>query len=256
MYPVLHQLLSDKKSDVVFTCFGTWHLLYMGVIFLAILGLLLWLRRKPAEVQQQAVDCAICFPFGLYIADFFLMPFAYGAIDLEKLPFHVCTAMCVLCFLARRNPFLQKFRLPLTLLALASNLIYTVYPAGVGWYQIHPLSYRVIQTLLFHGSMTAYGVLFLAFGRPQLTRKSCMQTLPVIVAMTVWAMLGNCLYNGSAGDYDHFFNWFFVVRDPFYLLPADIAPYMMPFVMIVVMFAAAWLVYGAWFLINQLLNRT
>lgn len=256
MYPILHQLLSDKKSDIIFTCFGTWHLLYMALIFLAILGLLLRLRRKPTEVRQRAADRAICFSFGLYMADFFLMPFAYGAIDLEKLPFHVCTAMCVLCFLARRNPFLQKFRLPLTLLALASNLIYTVYPAGVGWYQIHPLSYRVIQTLLFHGSMTAYGVLFLAFGRPQLTRKSCMQTLPVIVAMTVWAMLGNWLYNGSAGDYDHFFNWFFVVRDPFYLLPADIAPYMMPFVMIVVMFAAAWLVYGAWFLIKQLLNRT
>ena len=132
-----------------------------------------------------------------------------AAIDLEKLPFHVCTAMCVMCFLARRQPQLEKLQLPLAVRALASNLIYTVYPAGVGWYLVHPLSYRVIQTLLFHGSMTAYGVLFLAYGGQRPTWKKCGQTLPVIVAMTLWAMLGNWLYNGTSGSYDHFFNWFF-----------------------------------------------
>ena len=189
------------------------------------------------------------------MADFFLMPFAYGAIDLEKLPFHVCTAMCVLCFLARRNPFLQKFQLPLTVLALASNLIYTVYPAGVGWYQIHPLSYRVIQTLLFHGSMTAYGVLYLASVDPAAEQKAGKKDLPVIVAMTLWAMLGNYLYNGSAEGYDHFFNWFFVVRDPFYLLPEHIAPYVMPFVMVVVMYVAMLLVYDGWFLTKKFTKR-
>jgi len=255
MYPILHQLLSDKKSDIIFTCFGTWHLLYMALIFLAILVLLLRLRGKPTEVRQRAADCAICFSFGLYMADFFLMPFAYGAIDLEKLPFHVCTAMCVLCFLARQSPFLQKFRLPLTVLALASNLIYTVYPAGVGWYQIHPLSYRVIQTLLFHGSMTAYGVLYLACTDSVPCWKDRKNDLPVIVGMTLWAMLGNYLYNGSADGYNHFFNWFFVIRDPFYLLPERIAPYVMPFVMVVVMYVAMLLVYGGWFLTKKFTKR-
>ena len=255
MYPILHQLLSDKKSDIIFTCFGTWHLLYMALIFLAILGLLLRLQGKPAEVRQRAADRAICFSFGLYMADFFLMPFAYGAIDLEKLPFHVCTAMCVLCFAARRSPFLQKFRLPLTVLALASNLIYTIYPAGVGWYQIHPLSYRVIQTLLFHGSMTAYGILYLASVDLAAEQKVGKKDLTIIVAMTLWAMLGNYLYNGSADGYDHFFNWFFVIRDPFYLLPEHIAPYVMPFVMVVVMYVAVLLVYGGWFLTKKFTKR-
>ena len=79
-----------------------------------------------------------------------------------------------------------------------------------------------------------------------------MQTLPVIAAMTLWAMLGNWLYNGSAGDYDHFFNWFFVVQDPFYLLPASVAPYVMPFVMVAVMAAAAGLVFLGWSLVQKL----
>ena len=108
MYSILHQLLADKKGGIVFTCFGPWHLLYMAVIFLSIAALLLWLRDKSDTVRQRTVDGALNCSFGLYMADFFLMPFAYGAIDLEKLPFHVCTTMCVLCFIARRDPRLEK----------------------------------------------------------------------------------------------------------------------------------------------------
>ena len=253
MYPLLHQLLSDRKGGTVFTCFGIWHLIYLAVFLAVIAGLLLWLRGKTTATQQRVVDGAITFSFCLYIADFFLMPFAYGTIDLEKLPFHACTAMCVLCFIARRQP--QMERLPLALLALASNLIYVVYPAGVGWQQIHPLSYRVIQTLVYHGSMTTYGVLYLAYGGQRLTWKVCCRALPVIIAMTLWAMVGNWLYNGTANGYDHFFNWFFVVRDPFYLLPASIAPYLMPFVMVLVMFTAVTLIYAASLAAQKLFHK-
>ena len=34
--------------------------------------------------------------------------------------------------------------------------------------------------------------------------------------------------------YSHFFNWFFVVRDPFYAIPEAIAPFVMPFLNICV----------------------
>jgi hypothetical protein len=117
--------------------------------------------------------------------------------------------------------------------------------------EIHPLSYRVVQTLLFHGAMTAYGILTLALGNDKLTFKSSLQVLPVIVVVTLWAILGNTLYNGAAGEYDHFFNWFFVVRDPFYILPEGIAPYIMPFIMILVIYAADLLIYSAYFVIKN-----
>ena len=49
--------------------------------------------------------------------------------------------------------------------------------------------------------------------------------------------------------------WFFVVRDPFYLLPASIAPYLMPFVMVLVMFTAVTLIYGASQVIRKLVRQ-
>lgn len=255
MYEILHSILSDHKGGTVFTCFGVWHLLYMAAIFLGIFGTVLLLRRRSEAAKQRAICIAINIAFGLYMADFFLMPFAYGEIDLEKLPFHMCTAMCILCFISRHNRWLGKFRTQLALLGLVSNLIYVVYPAGVGWYQIHPLSYRVIQTLLFHGTMSAYGIFVLAFEADGLRWRDSLRELPIIAAMTAWALLGNTLYNGTAGAYSHFFNWFFVVRDPFYLLPAEISPYIMPFVMIAVIFAADLLVYAAYYGLRKFYAR-
>jgi len=258
MYELLSKLLSDHSSSSPFTVFGLWHLIYLVVIFGGIFLLLFCLKNKSAAIKQRAIILSANYAFGLYITDFFLMPFAYGEIDLEKLPFHICTAMCVLCFLSRHTIFFGKFKQQFALLGLVSNLIYVVYPAGVGWYQIHPLSYRVIQTLLFHGLMTAYGLLVLAFDDVQLKWKHCYKDLAVIVAMTLWALLGNALYNGTVGGYSHYFNWFFVTQDPFYLLPENIAPYIMPPVMILVMFVAVLLTYSACFGIKKLfrLKRT
>ena len=67
----------------------------------------------------------------------------------------------------------------------------------------------------------------------------------VLAGMTLWAILGNSLYNGTSENYSHFFNWFFVVRDPFGLLPATLAPYVMPFVNIAVFFLVEILISGS-----------
>jgi len=54
--------------------------------------------------------------------------------------------------------------------------------------------------------------------------------------MVLWALLGNTLYNGTWEDTTRLYNWSFVVRDPFYLLPAEVAPFVMPFVMLLLLF--------------------
>ena len=178
--------------------------------------------------------------FGLYILDFFLMPLAYGEIDIEKLPFHACTAMCVMCFFSRHHSFFKRFRLQFAMLGFLSNTVYLIYPAGVMWHAVHPLSYRVIQTLLFHGMMMVYGALVLVLESREFSWKNCRKDLVVILAMTAWAWLGNMLYNSEARVY----NWFFVVRDPFYLLPESVAPYVMPLMNITVFFLAELLLYA------------
>ena len=240
MHQILQDLLSDRKGSPVFTCFGPYHLIYLAVILGVILAVIFLLKNRSAAAKHRATTAALCTAAGLYAADLFLMPFAYGGIDIEKLPFHACTATCVLCVLARHNRFLGRFKDQFLLLGLLTNLIYVIYPAGVGWYQIHPLSYRVWQTLLYHGAMTAFGLFSLCFGEVRLEWRKCPRDLAFLCVMTVWALLGNTLYNGLDG---RFFNWFFVVRDPFYILPEGIAPFVMPVVMTAGMFFGETLIY-------------
>ncbi len=249
MYGLLSTLLSDKKGDVIFECFGVFHIIYMVLILGAIAAAVIVLRKKDEKTRQRAVSLTASVAFFMYIADFFSMPFAYGEIDLEKLPFHACTAMCVMCFLCRRNSLLGKFKAQFVLLGLISNLVYVIYPAGVGWYAIHPLSYRVVQTLLFHGIMTAQGILALALGDVKLEWKTAHKHLALTVCMTAWALLGNVLYNGAQ---DRNFNWFFVTQDPFYILPKSVAPYVMPFIVIAAFFAVQMLAHAIYFGIMRL----
>ncbi len=244
MYSFLHNLLEDKKGGDIFILFGGWHLLYIILTAAAIAAVLIIEKIKSGGLKEKNVRFFIDLAFGLYIADLFLMPIAYGEIDIEKLPFHACTAMCVMCFLSHRVKFLEKYRLSFVLLGLISNIVYLIYPAGVMWHAVHPLSYRVIQTLSFHSVMSIYGILSLIKKYQSFDIKKCYRDLTVICAMTAWALLGNYVYNGSSEEYSHFFNWFFVVRDPFYILPESIAPFVMPFLNIFVFFAIEILIHS------------
>ena len=243
MYEILNNLLSDKKGGEIFRCFGVWHFVYIALAAVAFTLIFLSLKSKDKDAKDKVMLTLINISFGLYILDFFLMPFAYGEIDIEKLPFHICTAMCVACFLSNHIERLKPLRVHFALLGFISNLVYLIYPAGVMWHATHPLSYRVVQTLIFHGIMSVYGLLTLVFDGKELSFKTCYRDLAVISGMTVWALVGNLLYNGEAGEYSHFFNWFFVIRDPFYILPANIAPFIMPFVNIGLFFGVEMLVY-------------
>lgn len=238
MNGILKGILADQKGGPIFTCFGAFHIcVIIFFIALAVAGCL-YLRGRP-EIRTKTIDLCARVALGLYVLDFFLMPFAYGYIDIEKLPFHVCTAMCVMCNLSRRHPFFGRFKLQFAMLGFLSNLSYLAYPAGIMWHEIHPMSYRSVQTLLFHGVMMVYGVLVLAYEREGFSWKRWYKDFGVLAAMTLWAWVGNTLYNTQ----EDFHNWFFVVQDPFGLFPLSASPYIMPFFNIAIFFLAEVLVY-------------
>lgn len=229
----------DKKDGITFQCFDAWHIGYILLFVLTAVFAAVYLRNKTVEKRRKVISGMINIAFGLYMADFFLMPLAYGAIDTEKLPFHICTTMCVLCFASRYNTFLKKYKLQFAALGFLCNLVYLMYPAGVMWHSVHPLSYRVVQTLAFHGVMMVYGALVLIYESDGFSWRKCYRDLVLVVGMTGWAMLGNAIYNSDTKVY----NWFFVVQDPFAMFPMEISSYIMPGLNIVLFFGVEMLVY-------------
>ena len=239
MFEFLSELLSDKTGGIVFRCFDIWHICFIAIFITIAVLLCLHMKNKKRDQQRKVINAVITVALGLYALDFFLMPFAYGEINIEKLPFHVCTTMCVACFLSRHNAFFGRFRLQFAMLGFLSNTVYLFYPAGMMWLNIHPLSYRVVQTVAFHGMMMIYGLLVLIYERQEFKWKKIYKDFGVVVGMTAWALLGNTLYNNNAVTH----NWFFVVQDPFNAFPETSAPYIMPFLNIAIFFAVEMVVY-------------
>ena len=256
MYELLHGIFADKEGGRVFTCFGPWHISYVLLTIAAIAALIFVYRNKDQHAKDKLLKVLVAIPFTLYMMDFFLMPLAYGEISVDKLPFHACTLMSIMCFVSRQNTFLHKYRLHFVMLGLLANLIYLVYPSGVMAYELKPHSYRVVQTMLFHASMIVCAVVSLWYDSERPTIKRCYRDVAVLGLLTVWAMLGNAVYSGAVGDYDHDFNWFFLKADPLAIFPESIAPYIMPWLNIVIFFAAEALIYLLLALLNKLRRPT
>ena len=255
MYPIFHSILADKKGGEIFRLFTPWHFFYIFIALAAIVAVALYARKKGAEAGKRAAARFGTAAFALYIADFFLMPLAYGEIDIEKLPFHACTAMCVMCFLSRRVGWLKPWRIHFALLGFVSNFVYLIYPGGVMWHAVGPLSYRVIQTLVFHALMTVHCILTIAYEGKGMPFRRLIGDLAVIVAMTLWALVGNTLYCGTADGYSHDFNWFFVTADPFGMIEASTARIVMPFLNIALFFAVEAVVYLIYHAIARLARK-
>lgn len=243
VYPVFKEMLSDKKDGIVFEYFGIWHFMYIALVIGLITFFIVYFKRRDEEQRRRITNVFIDIVFVLYMADFFLMPFALGEIDVDKLPFHSCTSMCIMCFWSNHNRFLGRFRVNFALLGALCNVMYIVYPSGVVSYETHPLSYRAAQTLLFHGLMIVYGVLVILFDENGLKLKRCYRDAVILLCLTGWAFIGNTIYSGEAGNYSRSFNWFFIRQDPFFVLPETIAPIVAPILNFIAFFSLEIIVY-------------
>ena len=255
LYSFFNGILGDRKGGEIFKLFSAWHFFYIILAAAMAVLLCLLLRKTGQDSKKRAATAVANVAFGMYVADFFLMPLAYGEIDIEKLPFHICTAMCVMCFLSRHIPALEKYRANFALLGLLSNFGYLVFPAGVMWHAVHPVTYRVIQTLTFHGVMTVYGVVTLVYENGGFKWKHLRRDFVIILLMTVWAIFGNAAYNGTYGGATHDYNWFFVTKDPFGIFDPNIGPFVMPVINIAMFFSVEAAIYGIYHAVKRRSRR-
>ena len=242
MFEIISGILGNEEGSLKFSPFGLWHIFYLILIFIPILITIYILWNKSEETKKKTINITINCAFGLYILDFFLMPFSYGYIDIDKLPFHLCTLTAIMCFICRNNKFFSKYKTQFTLLGLIGALMYITYPSGIADGEVYPFCYRIVQTMLFHGLMVAHGIFSLAFSDIVLKWKKIYKELIVIVIITLIAVVANNLYSGERE-----FNWFFVSSDPFGIFNDEVGKFIMPPIMVGVIFLMNSLIYLLYF---------
>lgn len=194
-------------TGIHLTPFSVYHIAYMVLIFGGITLLWLMLRQKSQHKQLEALRILAYLLVFSYLSDFFFHDFVYGSLNLDKLPFHLCTALCPAIAMAqfRRNG--QKIAEPVGVLAILCSLMYLCYPASVGTGE--PWCYQTVQTMFYHGLLLAWGSLTFAFGIIKPHIRHIWKCGVALVLITLWAKLGNLTY----GDY----NWFFLEEDALYI---------------------------------------
>ena len=228
--------MSHFNTGIKITAFSISHFVYLFLIFggIALAGVLL--RRKSEACREKALRFMAYAVTVSYLSDFFVHEFVYGGMNMDKLPFHICTVLCPLMAIAQFNRKGHKIVEPVAVLATLAPLMYICYPASIG--DGEPWCYQAVQTMFYHGMLLAWGVLTLAFGKIRPNFRHCWMCAVLLVGITLWAKLGNVLL-------EH--NWFFLNEDAFYigLVEGGIIPkWSLMVINPIVFFLAALAVYG------------
>ncbi len=250
---------SHFNTGITITPLSIPHIVYILLIGGIITGLYFHLRKKDAFAKKKAMRVLVNVLVFSYLSDFFIHEFVYasyddvgnlisgGGLDLDKLPFHLCTALCPVVAFTQYNKKGRKILEPVCVLAILAPLMYLAYPASIG--NGEPWCYQAVQTMFFHGTLLAWGMLNVLLGITELKIKNCWKCAIALVGITLWAKLGNILYGH---------NWFFLQEDAFYIglvenygMPSWILMIINP----IVFFLAVLLVYGVYYLVNRIRAR-
>ncbi len=208
MRDLFFKIFSDSyfNTGISITAFSIPHIVYLVLIFGGIALTAYFIKDKKMQAKDKVLRFLAYALVVSYVSDFFVHDFVYGGMEIDKLPFHLCTVMCPVIAFTQFNKKFEKFLEPVSVLAIVGPLMYLSYPASIG--SGEPWCYQAVQTMFFHGVELAWGVLNLTSGKVRLKMKNCWKSAVGLALITLWAKFGNLIL-------EH--NWFYLEEDAFYI---------------------------------------
>ena len=198
---------NDKPGNV--TVPGFWHIFYALLIFGSVITFGVFLSKESEKFKDRVLKIIAYAIVFLYISDFFIHPLMNGDslteafMITDKLPFHICTVMCPLII------FYYQFKQPkfareaLAFLAMVGSMMFLCYPTQIDGES--PISYKTLQTLLFHGLVFAWGYYMVVSKKVKPSIKRCWQPILGLCLLACWATFGRLLYAVGDSTYDWMF---------------------------------------------------
>lgn len=242
-------LFETRQEPFDVTLYSIWHILYAVTIFAAIIGMAFYLRKKDISTKERLLNIIAYAIAVVYIGDFFIQPlFRDGAMNVDKLPFHICTLLCPVIAFTQFNKRFACIKEPVAFLSIISPLMYIVYP-GSALGTESPFCYEIIQTFVYHGLLLSYGVLLITTQTVIPNIKNSYKSLIGIGITMVWAAFGNVVY--SEEGWGKGFDWFFITGKTFPFVP----PILMPLVVAVCTFGMVIVIYGLYYWLDYIFKR-
>lgn len=250
MREILINIFKDDTFGPDITLFGFFHILYFLIIIGVTILMIFLFKDKEEQVKKKVLDIYAIVLVCLYLGDFFVHPFMYNAdtLNVDKLPFHICTLSCPMIAITRI--FANKTKRianAVTALGLVGALMYLTCPNGAVGPGVKAFSYRMLQTFTYHGVLFTYGVLALVYGANKLEYKKIYVEAIMIVALILISLGANHAY--SIPGVSHY-DWFFTTGSSF-----GVSPYLMPFLMFVIIFAMCNAIYLIYYGVKVLIEK-
>lgn len=239
--------MSHFNTGITITAFSISHFVYLALIFGGIIATYFVYRNRTDHAKENVLRFLAYAIVISYLSDFFVHDFVYGKMNMDKLPFHICTVLCPLSAIAQFNRNGGKIREPVAVLSVLAPMMYLCYPASIG--DGEPWCYQAVQTMFYHGTLMAWGILNIALGAVKPDIHRVWKSAVLLVGITLWAKLGNVLL-------EH--NWFFLEEDAFYigLVENGIIPkWVLMIANPVVFFLAVLAVYGICYAVRRICKK-
>ena len=241
------------------TLMSIWHIMYIVLIIGLTIGVAFLIKNKSEKTKKIIMDTLAIAVIATYLADFFFMPLSRAnddptrqLIDVEKLPFHLCTFIGVMIPFAqcnhRNGKIKNSFNEIVSALAITASFMYIILPgSAIG--DIGTFSYKVVQTFTFHGLVFAWGVLSLTTGAVTLKFKNIWKPLVGILIIMAWATIGNFVYPNEL--YSVRGNWCFLMISFLPFIP----DFLMPVAFLVSVFGICTIVYCIDLLVKTIIAK-
>ena len=95
--------MSHFNTGITITPFSPAHIVYLVLILGGIALTWYCFKNKTAQKKEKVLRFLAYALVFSYLSDFFVHEFVYGGMNTDKLPFHVCTALCPLTAIAQFN---------------------------------------------------------------------------------------------------------------------------------------------------------
>lgn len=200
MEDLFYKIFANIPSETAMDMYCPAHLILLAIAFSISIIFYFTFFRKSKDVKQKALDVVAIIMLVLYLADFGLQPFWNGGLCIDKFPFHICTLLSILICFVSFNDKCKKFKNSIAVLSFLSAIMFLFIPVNyfnryIMWY-----SYSMLQPFIYHSLLFTWGLCTMAFGLVDLPFKKCWHTMIIVVLISLWATLGNLIY-----DQNYFF---------------------------------------------------
>ena len=99
---------SHFNTGISITPFSLSHIVYLILIAGGIVLGAYLLKNKSVEKKEKVLRVLAAVLVISYVSDFFMHDFVYGGMNMDKLPFHICTVLCPIIAFTQFNKRFQK----------------------------------------------------------------------------------------------------------------------------------------------------